>query len=270
MQATGNNNDWQASRLTIRISRNSLCFSVADNNAESQVSFEPYTTKSGVSIAANLRQAFKESTLLQRGYKKVRAYLDTPLLIIPLEEFHEEDLETLYHHAFTGHENDCILHRVQPALNAVAVFAVNKDLKLVLEDHFSDVRFTPILQPVWNHLHQRSMTGVHNKLYGYFHDKRMDVFAFEKNRFKFFNSYNTNNVKDSMFYLLNVWNLLDMDQRKDELHLVGTLPEKDEFVTSIKEYIAKVSVINPTGEFNRAPITQIKGMTFDLMTLYIN
>ena len=34
----------------------------------------PYTVKSGVSMAANLRQAFKESELLQRGYQKVRVY----------------------------------------------------------------------------------------------------------------------------------------------------------------------------------------------------
>lgn len=269
MQAI-NPNNILISRLTIRVSRNSLCFSVVDNSTEQQVCFEPYTVKSGISIAANLRQAFKESSLLQQGYKKVRVYLDTPVLLMPLEEFREEEMETLYHHTFTSNENDCILYRVQPALNAVAVFPINKDLKMVVEDNFQDVRFTPILQPVWNHLYQRSLVGMHHKLYGYFHDKRLEIFSFEKNRFKFFNSYDTSNAKDSLFFLLNVWQQLGLDQRKDELHLVGDLPEREWLIENLKEYIAKVFVINPTGEFNRAPITQIKGMTFDLMTLYIN
>ena len=160
MQATGNNKNWQQARLTIRVSYNSLSFSVVDRDAEHQVIYEPYTVKSGVSLAANLRQALKESDLLTRGYAKVRVYIDTPLLIVPIEDFHEEDLDTIYRHAFTGHDSDTILYRVQPSLNVVAVFCINKDLKLVVEDHFANVRFTPILQPVWNYLHQRSFVGI--------------------------------------------------------------------------------------------------------------
>lgn len=126
-------------------------------------------------MAANLRQAFKESTLLQRGYQKVRVYLDSPILLVPIEEFHEEDIDVLYQHAFNSHNSDAILYRVQPELNAVAVFPINKDLKMVVEDNFKDVRFTPIMQPMWHYLHHRSFTGIHRKLYVYFHDKKLDV-----------------------------------------------------------------------------------------------
>lgn len=145
MQIKGNN--IQQARLTIRVSRNTLSFSVVDREVEHQLIYEPYTVKSGVSMAANLRQAFKESTLLQRGYQKVRVYLDSPILLVPIEEFHEEDIDVLYQHAFNSHNSDAILYRVQPELNAVAVFPINKDLKMVIEDNFKDVRFTPIMQP---------------------------------------------------------------------------------------------------------------------------
>ena len=101
MQVIGKKRTQQA-RLTIRVSKNTLSFSVVDREAEHQLIYEPYTVKSGVSIAANLRQAFGESELLQRGYQKVRVYIDTPILLVPIEEFHEEDLTVLYQHAFTG------------------------------------------------------------------------------------------------------------------------------------------------------------------------
>ena len=162
MQLTGNKT--LQARLTIRVSKNTLSFSVVDREAEHQVIYEPYTVKSGVSMAANLRQAFKESELLQRGYQKVRVYIDSPILLVPIEEFHEEDLDVLYQHAFAGHRSDAILYRVQPALNVVAVFPINKDFKMVVEDNFRDVRFTPIMQPMWHYLHQRSFTGIHRKL----------------------------------------------------------------------------------------------------------
>lgn len=178
MQITGNRT--QQARLTIRVSKNTLSFSVVDREAEHQLIYEPYTVKSGVSIAANLRQAFSESDLLQRGYTKVRVYIDSPILLVPIEEFHEEDLPVLYQHAFTGHNGDVILHKVQPNLNVVAVFPINKDLKMVVEDNFKDVRFTPIMQPIWNYLHQRSFTGIHRKLYAYFHDKKVDILLREE------------------------------------------------------------------------------------------
>lgn len=270
MQATGNTSNWQQARLTIRVSTHSLSFSVVDREAEHQIRYESYAMKSGVSLAANLRQAFKESSLLQRGYPKVRVYLDAPILIIPIEEFHEEDITTLYQHAFTGHDSDAILYRVQPALNVVAIFPINKDFKLVVEDNFSDIRFTPLLQPVWSYLHQRSFTGMYRKLYAYFHDKKIDIFSFEKNRFKFFNSFAASHSKDALYFMLYVWKQLGFNQQQDELHLVGNIPDKDWLVYNSKLYIKKVFALNASAEFNRAPITEIKDIPFDLLTLYLS
>ena len=268
MQPMGNN--ILQARLTIRVSNKTLSFSVVDRDAEHQVIYEPYTVKSGVSMAANLRQAFKESDLLQRGYQKVRVYIDTPILLVPVEEFHEEDLGTLYQHAFTGHSGDAILFRVQPALNVVAVFPINKDLKMVVEDNFQDVRFTPIMQPMWHYLHQRSFTGIHRKLYGYFHDKKLDIFGFEKNRFKFFNSFNAEHAKDALYFILYVWKQLGLDQVQDEFYAMGDVPDKEWFTYNTKLYIRKTFLLNPAAEFNRAPITEIKGMPFDLLALYMS
>lgn len=270
MQATGNNTNKLQARLTIRISNNTLSFSVVDREAEYQLIYEPYTVKSGVSMAANLRLAFRENELLERGYNKVRVFIDSPILAVPIEEFHEEDIETIYQHAFMGHDSDTILYRVQPSLNMVAVFCINKDLKLVIEDNFSDIRFTPILQPIWNHLHQRSFTGIHRKLYGYFHEKKLDIFCFEKNRFKFFNSFDAAHAKDALYFLLYVWKQLGLNQQQDELHLVGSIPDKDWLQYNAKLYIKKAFFLNPSAEFNRAPITEIKGIPFDLLTLYLS
>lgn len=269
MQATGNNIDKLQARLTIRVSKNTLSFSAVDREAEHQLVYEPYPVKAGVSMAANLRQAFKESRLLQRGYQKVRVFIDAPLLIIPIEEFREADLKTLYTHTFTEHNFDTILYRVQPALNVVAAFPVNKDFKMVVEDNFSDVRFTPIMQPTWSHLYQRSFTGVYRKMYGYFHDGKLDIFCFDKNRLKFYNSYEATHAKDAIYFLLYVWKQLGFNQQKDELQLMGDIPDQEWFLHNIKLYIQKPLLIKASAEFNRASITQIPGIPFDLTALYL-
>ena len=55
-------------RLTIRIASGTMSFSVGDPQESGQIVHEPYQTNDAMSVAANLREAFKKSELLQSGY----------------------------------------------------------------------------------------------------------------------------------------------------------------------------------------------------------
>lgn len=258
-------------RLTIRIARGSLSFSTIEmgDDGNGHVVYEPYTVRSGISMAANLREAFKTASLLSTDYQRAYVMADAPVLMIPLEQYREEDLTTLYDHSFPSDENRVVLPSVLPSLNVVAAFAMNKDLKLVIDDHFTDAKFACAAAPVWKYLYQRSYTGSRSKLYGYFHDKRLDVFSFAQNRFKFYNSFGTSLPHDAVYFLLYVWKQLRLNSDNDELHIVGDIPDRDTLTAELKRYVQRVYVINPTGDFNRAPVTQIKGMSYDLMTYYV-
>ena len=234
-----------------------------------EVLFEPYVVKSGVSIAANLREAFKTSELLMNPYKRARVVLDSDILMVPVENFSEEQMETFYRHAFPGKEAVTVCYNVLPDLNSVAVFAISKDLKLVLDDHFQNVNIITAMSAVWRHLHQRSFTGNRNKLYGYFHEKRLEIFSFQQHRFKFCNSFDASRAHDSLYFLLYVWKQLQMEPEHDELHIVGDIPEQEWLVSELRRFLKNAYVINPVADFNRHPVTGIKSMPYDLQTLYI-
>jgi hypothetical protein len=178
-------------------------------------------------------------------------------------------MDSLHAHSFPRSEQDTILYNVLPDLNAVAVFSVNKDLKMVFEDHFKDVRFITAVSPVWRHLHQRSFTGSRHKLYGYFHEQRLEVFSFHQNRFKFCNSFEARQAHDSLYFLLYVWKQLQLQPTYDELFIVGDIPDEQWLLQELRKYLQKAYVINPKADFNRAQVTDIKGMPYDLLTLYV-
>lgn len=279
MQETDNSNIQEGARvitmnhrtrLVIRISKQSLSFAAVQPSAETTFSFEPYTVKSGISMAANIREAFRNVDLLAKQWDRVMVVADTEVLLVPIDEYQQEDQETLYHHAFTHHQGDKILSTVLPSLSAVMLYSMNKDLLQVIEDHFQDVRYTHVCASVWQHFHRRSFTGMNRKLYGYFHDKKVDIFAFTQNRFRFYNRYDTNNPQDAVYFLLYVWKQLGMDQQKDELYINGQLPEEQTLIENLQKYLRKAYTVNPSAEFNRAPLTQIKGMPYDLITLFLN
>lgn len=255
-------------RMTIRVGRNTLCFAMPENDGQTIV-YEPFVVKSGVSMAANLREAFKTSDLLLQAPQRARVMMDSDVLHVPVEEFDEKAIETLHHHAFPGHEQDVVFYNVLPDLNAVALFSINRDLKLVIDDHFQDVRLVTAVSPVWRHLHQRSFTGSREKLYAYFHEKRLEVFCFNQNRFRFCNSFDASRTKDAIYFVLYIWNQLQLDAENDELHMVGEIPGQEAFVAELKKYVSKAYVVNPVADFNNHPVTQIKGMPYDMQALFI-
>jgi hypothetical protein len=270
-----------AKKTIIRIGRNTLSFTTLDAaSAEQPIVFRPYVVRGGISMSANLREAIRTPEVLNEETMKAQVLIDTQSLLVPVEEFDEADKEKLFEYSYpAGQEKRVVLYNVLPDLKAVCLFAVNKNVATVLGDRFdAGVDYIHALTPVWRQLHQRSFTGHRNKLYGYFHNKQLHIFSFQQNRFKFCNTFDAAHAHDALYYLLYVWKQLRLENEHDELHLVGDLLQNDQAVLQqdrdlllgeLKRFLQKVYVINPSADFNRAPITEIKNIPYDLQTLFV-
>ena len=203
---------------------------------------EPYVVKSGISMAANLREAFKTFSR-EFDLPTARVLINTPVLMVPIEQFQEADATTLYLHSFPRSEKEVVKFNVLPSLNAVCVYCINKDLQMVLTDRFNDVQLMHAMIPVWTYLHQRSFTGHRSKMYGYFHDKQLDIFSFQQNRFKFCNSFETTQAHDSLYFLLYVWKQLNLKPEHDEIHILGDIPEQEWLLEEMRKYLKKAYVM---------------------------
>ena len=256
-------------KMIIRLGKNSLSFTMPDaTNTVRPIVYEPFIVKGGISMTANLREAFKTVDLMATDTRRVQVLVDTPSMLVPIEQFEEEELEPLFNHAFPPKATKrTILYNVLPELKAVCLFAIDKDVETTITDRFDEVQYIQAMTPVWHHLHQRSFTGHRNKLYGYFQHKQLDLFSFQQNRFKFCNSFEASRAHDALYFLLYVWKQLHLEAEHDELHIVGDIPERDWLIQELKRYLQKAYIINPEADFQKAPATKIAGMPYDLMTL---
>ena len=50
-------------------------------------------------MAANLREAFRTEDILRESYSRILIMIDSPTLMVPLEEFREDAQQVLYQHA---------------------------------------------------------------------------------------------------------------------------------------------------------------------------
>lgn len=258
-----NGNTGHIERLVIRAGSHSLAF------LKPSPQHYPYAVESGMSVAANLRKAFREEEYLREEDAKALLSVVSPTVLVPIDEYMDgspEEMAQLYHHAITGHEKEEVVASVLPDLNVVALFAVNKDLLLVVNDRFADVRVQNVMQPVWQHLYKRSMlTTQRRKLYAYFHDGMVDIFAFMQRRFRYANTFEVGHAHDALYYILYVWKQMGLDPEADELHIVGKMLHHDWLDEKLKQFLRRIYTINPVADLNRAPVSLIKDLEYDMM-----
>ena len=93
----------QNKKLIMRIGRSSLSFTIPDPaDKERPLRFEPYVVKGGISMAANLREALKTATLPSADFRRVQVVLDTPSMLVPIEQFEEDAMNDLYAYTFAS------------------------------------------------------------------------------------------------------------------------------------------------------------------------
>ena len=253
-------------QLTIRISAHAMAF--AQTEADGSISYEPYHTKSGVSVAANLRQAFNESRLLAAGHRSARVLVDTPVLIIPAEEFAPGRTEELYAYTFGLDKSSGVTTVEMEVENAVAAFAVNRDLRLVLDDNFKSVAVLPLMLPVWSVLHRDSYNSKARRMYAYLHDRLMEVAVFRQNHFVYSNRFEAAQAADATYFLLNVWQQLGMKAGTDELAIIGHCHEDGKLVPMASEYLSNVRELKAEDLFPPHFASMAAALPFDLPALF--
>lgn len=257
----------QTQRLIIRAGERSLSF--LKPKADGAIEYKAYISKSSMSVAANLRTALREEDFFIGEDRKALLSVNSMVSLVPLDEYMEKDdfnADELYNYTFTGKEHEEKICSIIPELNAVALYSINKDLKLVVNDRFADVRIQNVMQPVWTHLyHRSSLVPQRRKLYGYFHDGMLDICSFHQHRFRYANAFSVIHAHDAMYYLLFVWKQLALDNENDELHLVGTIPHQEWLMQKLKQFLRRVYIINPVADLNRSPLSQIKNLEYDMM-----
>ena len=255
------------SRIVIRVSDETLSFSMAGATNSDMPMYKKYDFKRGISAAANLREALKTEDL-PNAEGGALLMIDSPVVMMPIDRYYEGCEDVIYSNTITG-QDGCRVERMQlPRLSIMSLFAVNSDLKLVVEDYFGKVTSVPSGAPVWDYYHRRNLSNLRNCMYVFLHDGKMDMFSFDRNRFKFFNSFPAGHTANIIYFVMQVWQLTGMKVDTDALYIMGDGDNGEDVKDNLKKYLKNVYLINAQADFNRAPATKIEGMEYDLVTLF--
>lgn len=256
-------------RLTIRLTARDLWLMAIDKSAEYGIRHERFDLKPGFSPTAEIRDCLQNSTLMCNNYRKAQLLVDAPVMLTPIEEYHGQDHKALFVRTFRPEQRETIVKHIIPDLNVIAFFTLRTEVQTLLSERFDELRIIPLMRTTWSRMHKKSLMGNRKKLYAYFHEDKLEVFAFEKSRFKYHNSFEKISSADAVYFMLHVWKTIGLDNNEDEMYLLGILPDEERIKSQLERYLRKVYVLHTAADFHRAPMTGIKGIPYDMVTLFV-
>ena len=226
--------------LEVRIGRGTLVLIATEPGSRPTPPIQ-VEMKDGASVSSHLRDMFKSEKLLSGVFDNAVVLADAPTMLVPEDEFEESDADQLFNHTFTGHERDVKCHTPLEHLHAIALFAIEKDIQTVLSDHARRCTYLPVCLPVWEH-YGRSSSITRQRLHGYFHDGKIDIFSTSGNRFKFCNAFSATHSHDTLYYLLNAFTQLGLKPSRDEVVLLGSVAHQQWIADHLGKYVEHIVV----------------------------
>ena len=232
--------------LSIRLSTDGFSFSIYNPIHDDSFSVIEKEIDTSLSLTANLKAVFHESDFLGHSYKRVNIMLASKrFTIVPLDLFEEEQADLLFYHNHQKRENETVIYNILKKNNVVIVFGIDRSAYSFLTEQYPEARFYSQSTPLIEYFSVKSRLGNSKKMYVSVREEGIDIYCFERGHLLLANSFECSHTEDRIYYLLYAWKQLEVNQERDELHLTGTLPDKEILMNELRKFILQVFIMNP-------------------------
>lgn len=234
--------------LSIRITTDGFYFSIY-NPIQGNFQVTQIQIDRKRSIVSNFKNIVATNPFLSQLYKKVNIIVaNTRTILHPLHLFEESKIKDLYYisQKLINTTNDVLSNQLENN-NLAVIFSINNVLHKYLTEHFSGgVNIYAQNTPLLNHFNKEALNSPSNKLFIYFEEECMQVFAYNRDKLILNNNYLSKEINNQLYYILYTWKQLNFSQEKDDLYLLGYLDQKEELIEVIKKYISSIHPILDT------------------------
>ena len=119
-----------------------------------------------------------------------------------------------------------------------------------LREQYPHVKFYSQSSPFIEFFAAKSRLGNSRKIYAHLRKDAVDIYGFERGRLLLANSFGCDTTADRIYYLLYIWKKLGFEQERDELHLTGTLSNKEQLLPELRKFIRQVFIMNPAANLD--------------------
>ena len=274
MPATGNKS-YHPLSLSIRLRADGFSFFVCDLQTSSLIRGEHFRLADSLSLAEQLTQELTRPDYFNRQIDQCFVLVCTPSTRVPLEEFHREEAAALYALAFDqgNAAEKRVAYNILPQLESAEIYAIPADVEEAVLQFYPTARFFASRAILMERLLllEEDQPEQQRRLYVCSETDAYSLYAFDGRRLRYANTFQIASVPDALYFILNVWKQLELDQQKDSLKLLASQDENNEELRqALSEYLVNIEALSPADIFPRVPLAREKQVPVDLMALLLN
>jgi len=258
--------------LYIRIGGDRLIFARYDRVKDNTLNYRCFNVNKNMSLNANMLKALNSRSSLGEGAGRVYVCVDTPVTLVPLNEFDDDEMNDIYSYNFSsGNRPMRVFYDMLPLQNAVMLGAVDKDLEHTLLEAYPGATFHSCLMPLV--LHYASLCEGNSgsgKMFVSTEGGNLTVASFRGNKLSLLNTFaGVKQVEDALYYIFSVarqWNIVPS---ADEVYVVGGGPFEQALSAQLGKYIPNTYPFNPSDVQGRRVQALLKDIPYDMIVLIL-
>lgn len=255
--------------LSIRLSTDGFCFAAHNPQAEEQYAYQPYGIDPAKSLTANLKAAIQETEMLKHSYGKVNVIVaNADYTIVPKEYYDESYERELYVQNFAQMSGGTVVkHNFVGEEQAVVLFGIERQLHQLLTDRYPKAQICTPISALINYGVEHSFANGQRYCLAHLRKRSIDLLCFANGALLFINTFSNRNTADTLYFVLNCWQMLGLSQTDDTLHLAGYARNAKELTKELERFIEHIHTIHPAEEFHSTELARIGEIPFDLQAL---
>ena len=237
--------------LAIELHNNGLCFAIMDTVRKKYIALNSHAFDENLQLSSEdqFKRVLSRDNYLNRSYKTSGLIYASPnAVVIPSPLFDPEKLEAIFKFSNLLPEDYTLISNSIPGIDSRIVFSVPKKLVDIIDDHSTDIRIlhqsTPDIENSSINARRYSQQEyITLRIYPDF----FDIIVFRNGEFELYNSFTYKTEEDMIFYILYVFEQLEINKSKAKLVLSGLIEEDNSLTDSLSQYIPDINF----DKFNR-------------------
>ena len=221
--------DTQHYTLSIRFLPDGFCFAILDE-AGKVIRFSQYERS----------QSLSDIECLQRDFQTVLLCCDSDqYTLLPQNIFQEKDIPLYWKLNFGANTTEELHYNEIRLINVTNLFSVDKNVVSEVTRLFPTVQLTHRQSIHINHCVRRNKQDGGKQLFVYMNNKSFDVVLVENGSLLLANTYCYHNEDEFLYFVLNVFDQLKLDQYHIDT-IIGGTTESDSKMEKLRKYVKNI------------------------------
>ena len=235
--------------LSIQLGLDGFSFSILDpdQNKFLYLRHIPFVLQREQLLAFHVEKIFQEEEILTDKYAKVSVlYKTSRCTLVPSSFYKNKERERLFSFNHQLKENEQIFACPLSKAGANALYPVPHEVCVKIRERHPEVEFFHISFPLIEQALRSGNSANGKHIVTLFCSKSfIDIVVCSNNKLIFYNQFTFRNETDFVFFLLNVFDQLNLNPSRTPVLVSGILPRNSEHYIIMRKYIQNIKFEQP-------------------------